>query len=187
MNRFPQRISSVPAIILLSAVVVVLLGILGYQYWSLTATRAQLDDQRQRKITEKQQTAAQAHRVSTQHALSQQMPLQRAIWSWSEQLPVMVKQVSGVVDKGGAKIDTLQPEPVVTRGQFARFPLRLTLRLSLGTLTQVLMNVRAAQPLLAIDHLNIRTGQTTADPLLVELTLSSYAMLENAKAKGAAQ
>ena len=116
--------------------------------------------------------------------LTKQISRHPASWSWTEQLPVMVSQLTGLVQGCGTPIDTLQPSPMVAHGQFVRFPLHLTLHMDLVNLTKFLQRAQQAAPVLAVDHLTIRAGKKTGDPLLVDITLSSYVMLESSQPTG---
>lgn len=178
----------VKVIAALVGVLVVALGcVCGYQYWVMGTTRQQINTQRLKSITAKRQLTEHNQQATERGKLAQQVVPRRASWSWSDQLPLMVGQVTRITDKQGAKIDTLQPEPMVAKQQMARFPLRVTLNADLAKVTGVLAEVQQANPMLAVDHLNIRAGQNAGDPLQVELTLSSYVMLEGGKAKGGKQ
>jgi hypothetical protein len=133
--------------------------------------------------TAQQRSDAQKKLLAQQQALLQHIALKPATWSWSDQLPLMAAQVYAIMDDGGVKVDTLQPEPIVTKQQVACFPLRMTLHGNLQQMTKILLATRQATPALAIDHFTIRAGQTTADPLQIECTFSSFVMLEG-KIKG---
>lgn len=157
---------------------VLLAGVCVYQWWTIGTVARQADSQRLHATVEKRQIAEQRDLQAQQRTLAQRVASRRSNWSWSDQLPMMVGQVTRLVASQGARVDSLQPEPVVTRQQLVRFPLRVTLRLPLDRLTGVLAQMRQAKPLLAIDHLTVRTGEYADDPLSVDLTLSSYVMLE---------
>ncbi|MHB0937625.1 MAG: type 4a pilus biogenesis protein PilO [Armatimonadota bacterium] len=110
--------------------------------------------------------------------MSEKVKQRKGPWTWSEQLPVMVEQISVIMEQNAAKIDTLQPSPAVERDQLTRFPLRLNLRTDLQHLTAVMQRLREAVPLLAVDHLAIRAGEKPGDLLQVEMTLTSYVIVD---------
>jgi len=110
--------------------------------------------------------------------LSQQLGMRLPGCSWSEQMPFMVNQLTGIVEAYGVKIETLQPEPVVTKDQIMRFPLRLSVRADLKSLTKILRDMESTTPALSVDQLSIRNDQKTAGTLLVEMTVSSFVILD---------
>ncbi len=116
--------------------------------------------------------------------MAAQISRRPASWSWTEQLPVMVSQLTDEVKDRGAPIDTLQPSPLVERGQLARFPLHLTLHMELAGLSKFLQRVQQTAPVLAVDQLTVHAGKKPGDLLLVEITLSSYVMLEGSQQTG---
>jgi len=155
-----------------------LAGICIYQYAAIAAaSRATAN---QKDIL--RQAAAYQHELSKLRAdgrkMSEKVRQRKGPWTWSEQLPVMVTQISAIVEQSGAKIDTLQPSPAIERDHLTRFPLRLTLRTDLPHLTTVMQRLRGAVPLLAVDHLAINTGEKPGEPLQVEITLTSYVIVD---------
>lgn len=171
---------------------IILLGVLaaglavgsGYLYLASATLQRQTTEQRE-ALTETQRIARQlaiAHTAS--HTLTTRVPRHTAPWTWSEQLPVSMTQVAGLVEGSGGVIDTMQPAPVVASAQLTRFPLRLTLHATLKQLTALLRTAQAATPTLAVDGLTIHAGQPGDNVLSVELTLSSYALVEGAQPGG---
>jgi len=161
-----------------------LAGVCVYQYIATRTTASAMAAQRGtlEQTLEYFDELARARAEGRQ--ISAQVPRRKAPWSWSEQLPVMVTQLSGIVERSGANIDTLQPAPAVEREHLTRFPLRLTLRTDLARLTDIMGSIRRAVPLLSVDHFAIRTGEKTDEPLQVEMTLSSYAIIAGQAAGG---
>ena len=161
-----------------------LAGVCIYQYAALAAAARATADQRDTLL----QTQAYQRELSKLHAdgrkLNEKVRQRTAPWTWSEQLPVMVEQISAIVEQSGAKIDTLQPSPAVERDHLTRFPLRLTLRTDLQHLTEVMRRSRAAVPLLSVDHLAIRAGEKPGEPLQVEMTLTAYVIVNGQAAGG---
>jgi len=162
------------AVLILGLLAALLAGAGIYQYAAAAIAVHAIAGQRN---TLKQTTAylselARARADSVQ--VSKQVLQRKGQWSWSEQLPVMVTQISGIVEQSGTKIDTLQPAPVVERDHLTRFPLRLTLRTDLAHLTSLMKALRQAVPLLAVDHFSVRTGPMPNKPLQIEMTVSSY-------------
>lgn len=183
MNNQQQHLP-ILLLVLIGALVVGLAGTCIYEYWTLTTTTREITTQRENLRQARRRVKEQAEVQIAEQQLQQKIARQQNSWSWSEQLPIMVSQVTRIVEDSGAKIDTLQPEPLVTRQQLARFPLRMTLHAELGQLTSVLSAVTRSTPLLSVDHLNIQTGEKPGDPLQVELTLSSFVMLDGNTQKG---
>jgi Tfp pilus assembly protein PilO len=158
-----------------------LAGVCIYQYAATAATARALADQRDALEQVKLNVAELAKMQADGRQLNEKVLKRKAPWSWSEQLPVMVTQISGIVEQSGAKIDTLQPSPVVERDRLTRFPLRLTLTTELARetgLTVILQRLQQAVPLLGVEHFAVRAGQKPSEPLQVELTLSSYVIIE---------
>lgn len=172
------------AVLILGLLAALLAGAGIYQYAAAAIAVHAIAGQRN---TLKQTTAylselARARADSVQ--VSKQVLQRKGQWSWSEQLPVMVTQISVIVEHSGAKIDTLQPSPAVERDGLTRFPLRLTLRTDLKQLTAVMQRLREAVPLLSVDHLAIRAGEKPGDSLQVEMTLTSYVIVNGQAAGG---
>ena len=166
--------------------IVVALGLLAaglagaciYQY-AASATAARAIAGQQDALEQMKGYAAELARAQAEgRQMSEQVLQHKAPWTWSEQLPVMVAQISGIVEQDGVKIDTLQPAPPVEREHLTRFPLRLTLRTDLEHLKDLMVRLRQAVPLLAVDHFAIRSGQKQGEPLQVEMTLSSYVIID---------
>lgn len=164
-------------IVALGVIVVGLLGMSGYSYVS-AASLARTTAERQQELTEARRKVAQL-RAAREHTkpLAGRITQRSAAWTWSEQMPEMMTQISPLIEQSGVVIDTMQPAPVVLRQQITRFPLRLTLHSHLKNLTGLLRRVQKASPLLAVDHVTIHAGELPGDPLRVELTLSSYVLL----------
>lgn len=161
-----------------------LAGVCIYQYAASVAAARATADQRDTLL----QAQAYQRELSKLRAdgrkLSEKVRQRTAPWTWSEQLPVMVEQISTLVEQSGAKIDTLQPSPAVERDHLARFPLRLTMRTDLQHLTAVMQRIRAAVPLLSVDHLAIRAPERPDEPLQVEMTLTAYVIVNGQAAGG---
>lgn len=156
----------------------------GYQYWSITTTTQQITAQRQKMTSARHRSVEQIKLATTRRQLAGQIVQRRSSWSWSDQLPLMVAQVTRLAESHEIKVDTLQPQPMVARQQLARFPLRMTLNTDLGRLTALLTDVRETAPVLSVDHLAIRSAETANAPLQVELVLSSFVQLEGGMQKG---
>jgi Tfp pilus assembly protein PilO len=174
----------ITVVVLLAALVAGMAGMAGYQ---AVATAMQA-----RRATEQQATLARLQRQAdtVRKARAARLPLgtrviaQPASWTWSEQLPPMMKQLSVMAEGSGVTLDTMQPAPVITHGALARFPLRVTLHASLSAITAFLKRAQEATPVLAVDQLTIRPGQTPGEPLAVEMTLSAYIRTDGRAATG---
>ena len=154
-----------------------LIGICVYQYAADAAAARAIVAQREALANARSYAVELAAMQADGRQLNDKVTSHRAPWSWSEQLPLMVTQISGIMTDSGIKIDTLQPVTIVERQHLTRFPLRLTLRADLASLTAVLQRIQQAVPLLAVDHCAIRAGQKPGEPLQVEMTLSSYVIV----------
>jgi len=181
MNREKALRIAVLALGLLTAGVA---GLCIYQY-AAAAAAARATAAQQDALATARQYAAELQRMQADgRLLTDKIRRRAAPWTWSEQLPVMVTQISSLIEGSGAKIDTLQPAPLVERQGLTRFPLRLTLRTDVGRLTSMLRQTRQAMPLLAVDHFAVRAGEKPGDPLTVEMTLSSYVIIEGQSTGG---
>jgi len=146
--------------VLLTVIVVGLAVVCGYQSVASLLLARSLENQR-RTLAEEQKLTAELDRSQQEtQPLKERVSSQPGVWSWSEQLPPMMAQVA------------------------PRFPLRLTLRSDLSSLTRLLQRVRKQSPVLAVDQLSIRIGAQVGDPLRVELTLSSYVIVERSTGSG---
>jgi Tfp pilus assembly protein PilO len=101
-----------------------------------------------------------------------------ASWTWSDQLPFMVAQVSTLVGQSGVRVQSMQPAPMVAAEKLVRFPLRLALEGNLAGVVTFLRLARRQAPTLGVDQLTVHTGTQTTGLLRAEVTLSSYVMLE---------
>jgi Tfp pilus assembly protein PilO len=98
--------------------------------------------------------------------------------SWSEQMPFVVGQISGIVGPHGLKIETLQPQPMSAAGRVLRFPMRLGLQADLASLTAVLEDIGKTVPLLQVERLDIRSAQDKGEKLQVDMIVSSFVVLD---------
>lgn len=173
-----------PLAILLGGVLGVLLVLCGYQWTAMAMNVGTLAQQHIRLIqtykeaTDMQQTWKTAALVNTMVAHHP------AGWEWSEQLPVSIKQLADIEQSAGVAIDTLQPATIVSNQQLSRFPIHVTLHTTLARLTTFLHGVQQATPLCAVDQMTIHAGKTPGDLLVVDLTLSTYAIIEKAATTG---
>lgn len=98
--------------------------------------------------------------------------------SWSDQMPFMVAQVSGIVQANGLKIENLQPEPMTASSNIERFPMRLVIQTDLKNLTKLLKDMSTAVPLIDVERLEVRNAQGESDKLQVNMTVSSFVVLD---------
>ena len=159
---------------MMSLLVLVLLGCCGYQYAVSTTLARDTVAARQQRARTQQETAQRRRALAASTTLTERIPAQPASWSWSEQLPAMMTQVSRLAKDSGAAVETIQPAPPVTNNGVTRFPLRVTLHGNLTALTRMLEQVRQVKPLLAIDKISLRPGAKPGEPMLIELTVAAY-------------
>ncbi len=98
--------------------------------------------------------------------------------SWSDQMPFMVAQVSGIVQANGLKIENLQPEPMTASSNIERFPMRIVVQTDLKNLTKLLKDMSTAVPLIDVERLEVRNAQGESDKLQVNMTVSSFVVLD---------
>ena len=179
-KRSPARLRL--ATVLLTVIVVGLAVVCGYQSVASLLLARSLENQRLTLAEEQKLTAELVRSQQETQPLKERVRSQLGVWSWSEQLPPMMAQVARLM--ADSQVEAVQPAPIAQNGQLTRFPLRLTLRSDLSSLTRLLQRVRQQSPVLAVDQLAIRTGAQVGDPLRVELTLSSYVIVERSTGSG---
>lgn len=96
-------------VITLGGMLVLLAGVCGYQYLAAAAKGRAIDEQHKKLIVAKQQTATWAQAQADAKVVAATVIQRQAVWNWSEQLPVMVTSLSGMVKDCGIAIDTMQP------------------------------------------------------------------------------
>lgn len=177
----PQLPSRRVDLLRLSCIIVTVLAVAlaawgGSQFVAAAMTDREIAAQR-RQRAEVRRLADEALKMQRdQAAIIKGVQRRPATWSWSEQLPVMIGQLGGIAQRAGARLDTLQPLPPAAKQGITRFPLRLTLHARMPALVAILNEVKQASPVLAVDALVIRAGETPGDPLVVDLTVSAYVM-----------
>jgi len=97
---------------------------------------------------------------------------------WSDQMPYMVAQLTGIMEPHGLKIETLQPQPMTSAQRILRFPLRIGLQTDLATLAKVLEDIEETVPLLEVEQLDIRNAQGREGKLQIGMTVSSFVVLD---------
>ncbi|HUV04714.1 MAG TPA: type 4a pilus biogenesis protein PilO [Armatimonadota bacterium] len=98
--------------------------------------------------------------------------------TWSDQMPFIVSQLTGIVESHGVKIQTLRPEPMTAASGILRFPLGIEIQTGLRELTQILEDIENTVPLLEIERLDIRAAQDKPDKLQVGMTVASFVVLD---------
>jgi Tfp pilus assembly protein PilO len=171
-------------ILLTSILVAMLVGLAAYQWVAAASLQHRVIAQR-RVLAREQQRSASLHNMATlEVSLAERMARHAAPWTWNEQLPPMMAQVSQLIKHSGAKLDTMQSAPVVEQG-VVRFPLRLTLRADLRQLVDLLQRLRTTEPVLGVDQMSIRTPEQGGAMLHVDMTLSAYVLVEGRLPGGA--
>ena len=94
--------------------------------------------------------------------------------NWSDQMPFMVTQLTGIVEARGLKIESLQPEQMISGEHILRFPLRVGLNCDLSDLTGILRDIESTTPLLDIERLNITMNPDSSGKLQIGMTVSSF-------------
>jgi len=98
--------------------------------------------------------------------------------SWSEQTPFMVSQLAGIVEPRGLKLVSIRPEPMCSSGKILRFPMKVNLQCDLAVLSSLLEDVEKTAPALEMDRLNVRNAQDKSGKLQVDMTISSFVVLD---------
>ena len=167
---------------LAAAVLAVLaLGLAGWSgYQGLTAVSLARYVRDQKALLQQAQglTVQVRQAQATTGTLRDRVLTHPASWSWGEQLPLMIDQVSVLVKHSGVRVESMQPAPVVEAEKLVRFPLRLALHGDLAAVVTFLRLARNQSPALGVDQLTLYTGAQATDPLRAEVTLSSYIVLE---------
>jgi Tfp pilus assembly protein PilO len=173
-----------PTVTVLAVIALGLGGWLGYQGLSALSTTRQLRSESAMLAQEQALASELREAQATTKRLREQVRTHPSTWSWGEQLPFMIDQVSVLVRDSGVRVQSMQPAPVVEAEKLARFPLRLSLDGSLASVVVFLRRAREQSPALGVDQFNLHTGTDPGDLLRAEVTLSSYVVLQGA-AKGA--
>jgi Tfp pilus assembly protein PilO len=153
---------------------------LGYSGLTLAALTGRVREQKALLAQEQALTVQLRQAQATTATLRDRVITHPATWSWSDQLPLLLGQVSGLVKHSGVRVESMQPAPVVEAQKLARFPLRITLHGNLAGVVTVLRLAREQSPALGVDQLILHTGTLPTDPLYAEVTLSSYVVLAGA-------
>jgi len=161
--------------------VVLVVGLVGWSgYLGLTLfSLARHTREERAQLQQRQALGAQVRQAQALGVKLQGRVLARAAsWTWSDQLPLTVEQVSLLVAGSGVRVASMQPAPVVAADKLVRFPLRLVLQGDLAAVVSFLRLAREQSPVLGVDQLTVHTGTQATDLLRAEVTLSSYVMLE---------
>lgn len=100
--------------------------------------------------------------------------------TWSNQMPFMVSQLTGLVEARGLKVQTLRPEPMTSSGSVQRFPMSIEVQAGLGDLARLLRDMGGTYPLLSIERMDIRAVEGNADKLQVRMTVASFMVIDKA-------
>jgi len=162
-------------------VAAVLLGLTAVVVWqNLVAARIsrEITEQRRLQTTLRRELAEAALWKNDYESLSARLGGRLPECSWSEQMPFVVAQLSGIAATHRLKIETLQPQPMSTAGRVLRFPMRMGLQAGLADLTTILEDIEKTVPLLQIERLDVRTAEDKGKKLQVDMTVSSFVVLD---------
>lgn len=100
--------------------------------------------------------------------------------SWGKQMPFMLNQITGIMRNRGLKVETLRPDPITSANGVSRLPLRIGFKAGLSDLARVVQDMEKTLPLLYIETLNIRAQTGNMESLQADMTVSSFAISDEA-------
>ena len=177
MNNSKRRAQVAATAVLCALVVALAIGVIAQQ---LAASRLSADIQGQKQLLAKSK-GEQKDRAKWRNDygdLSLKLGGRMSACSWSDQMPFMVAQVSGIVEANGLKVENLQPEPMTSSGSVQRFPMRLVLQADLKHLTELLKDISGSSPLLDVERLEVRNAQGDTGKLQVNMTVASFVVID---------
>jgi len=177
MNLSRKRPQVIATIALCAAVIALGVGVIAQR---LSAARM-FDDilaQKQLLSKSKQDLKDRAKYHSEYTDLSLKLGGRMSTCSWSDQMPYMVAQVTGIVESKGLKVARLEPEPMTSSGAIERFPMRIGFETDLKHVTDVLRELKSAQPLIDIERLDIRNAPNGNGKLQISMTVASFVVLD---------
>ena len=173
-----------PLVFMLGTVLALLIICCAYEWLESLMSAQTISEQHLRLANTRKQAKEMLAAQSSAKQVATMVTQRAAGWGWSEQLPVSITQLSALEQAAGVTADTLQPATIAANQQLTRFPLRLTLHTDLAGLTKFLQQAQWATPLCAIDQLAIEAGKTPGERMLVNLTLSTYTLVNKAATTG---
>jgi Tfp pilus assembly protein PilO len=177
MNLSRKRPQAVATIVLCAVAIALAIGVIAQQLAASRLTR-EIDGQKQLIQKSKQDLKDRAKFRGEYGDLSLRLGGRMSTCTWSDQMPYMVAQVTGIVGANGVKVASLQPEPMTSLGSIQRFPLRIALETDLRHITEVLRDLKSAVPLLDIERLDIRNSQSGSGKLQINMTVASFVVLD---------
>lgn len=173
-GRRPQLIATI-----VMCVVVLALGI-GVVAQQLSATRLSGDIAEQKRLIAESKKDLKSRTASRDEYSDLSLTLggRMSTCTWSDQMPYMVSQVTGIVEANRVRVESLQPEPMTSSGSVQRFPMRLGLQADLRHVTDILQDLKTAVPLIDIERLDIRNSQTGNGKLQINMTVASFVVLD---------
>lgn len=183
MNNSKRRVHVAATALLCALVVILAIGVIAQQ---LAASRLSdgIQVQKQLLAKSKEELQDRAKWRNDYGDLSLKLGGRVSACSWSDQMPFMVAQVSGIVEANGLKIENLQPEPMTSSGSIQRFPMRLVLQTDLKHLTELLKDMSGSSPLLDVERLEVRNAQGETGKLQVNMTVASFVVLDKSSPIG---
>lgn len=177
MNNTKRRAHVAATAVLCALVVTLAIGVIAQQ---LAASRLSADIKGQKQLLAKSkgELKDRAKWRNDYGDLSLKLGGRMSACSWSDQMPFMVAQVSGIVEANGLKVENLQPEPMTSSGSVQRFPMRLVLQTDLKHLTELLKDITGSSPLLDVERLEVRNAQGDTGKLQVNLTVASFVVID---------
>ncbi|GEM_PF-4330627 len=177
MNSSKRRAHVIATIALCAVVVALAIGVIAQQLAASRLSRG-IEQQKQLLAKSRQDLKDRAKWRSDYSDLSLKLGGRMSTCSWSDQMPFMMAQVTGIVEANGMKVESLQPEPMTSSGSIQRFPMRLTLQTDLKRLTEVLKDFRNAMPLVDVERLEVRNAQGENGKLQVNMTVASFVVID---------
>lgn len=98
--------------------------------------------------------------------------------SWTDQMPFVVSQLTGIAEHRGLRIQTLQPQPMTENKCVRRFPLRIGLQADLAAVASLLEDIQYTTPLLDVEQLDIKRAEAGGNKLEVGMTVASFVVID---------
>lgn len=178
MNTSKQRASVVAAIVL-AVVVVGLAAAVAHQKVTKYRLLRDVRQQTTRLAGLERDLSNRAKWRNDYQNLSLKLGAGLQNFTWSDQMPFMVTQLTGIVEAQGLKIASLQPEEMTSGEHILRFPLRVALNCDLSDLTKILQEIESTKPVLNVERLDVRTSPDESGKLQVGMTVSSFVVRDD--------
>ncbi|MGB9588442.1 MAG: type 4a pilus biogenesis protein PilO [Armatimonadota bacterium] len=174
-----HRIRMTKIILIVLAVVAIALAVaVVYQRITMSRLSGELQSRKHRLAVIQQDLKERTRYHQDYRELSLKLGGRFTRCTWSDQMPYMVSQLTGILQPHGVKIKTLKPEPMTTQSVVSRFPLGVEIDATIAQVTGILKDIRSTVPLLCIERLDISPSPNSADLLEVSMRIASFVVID---------